>query len=336
MSLFISNIRFCPMPRCVPAKIVAKEFEKETKPLPCLFRAFRRKLAASGRANRGEALRRFTLASMVAFAAISGSAKAQSDLVKRGDYLVNGILTCGNCHSPKGPTGDIMEKAFSGGLSWDEPPFKVTAPNVTPDKETGVGNYTDAEIKEVMRKGIKRNGVPVAMIMPSGFYEIMTDRDLDAVIAYLHTIKPIKNTVPDPVYKMAQGHPIPPGGDKPFTDAMLSDKLEKGFYLVTIAHCMECHTPMGTRGRDFATKLGAGGFEFPGPWGVSVSRNITSSKENGIGGWTDDEIKRAIAEGVSRDGSKLKPPMGYRYYATLASDDLDAIVAYLRTVPAAP
>jgi hypothetical protein len=120
-----------------------------------------------------------------------------------------------------------------------------------------------------MRKGMKRNGVAVAMIMPSGFYEIMTDRDLDAVIAYLHTIKLIKNTVPDPVYKMAQGHPIPPGGDKPFTDAILSDKLKKGFYLVTIAHCMECHTPMGPRGREFETKLGTGGFEFPGPWGVS-------------------------------------------------------------------
>jgi hypothetical protein len=67
-----------------------------------------------------------------------------------------------------------------------------------------------------------------------------------------------------------------------------------------------------------------------------VSRNITSSKDKGIGGWTDDEIKLAIIEGVSRDGSKLKPPMGYRYYATLAPDDLDAIVTYLRTVPAAP
>ena len=62
----------------------------------------------------------------------------------------------------------------------------------------------------MLRKGIKRNGVPVAMVMPSGFYEIMTDHDLDAVIAYLRTIKPVKNTVPDPVYKMHQGHPIPP------------------------------------------------------------------------------------------------------------------------------
>ena len=274
----------------------------------------------------------FITALVIVFAATFGVANAQSDLVKRGDYLVNGILTCGNCHTPKGPTGDIMDKAFSGGLSWDEPPFKVTAPNITQDNETGIGNYTDAELKQVLRKGIKRNGVPVAMIMPSGFYEIMTDRDLDAVIAYLRTIKPIKNTVPDPIYKTAQGHPIPPGGEKPFTEGMLSDKVKKGFYLATIAHCMECHTPMGPRGRDFASKLGTGGFEFPGRWGVSVSRNITSSKDKGIGGWTDEEIKRAITQGVSRDGSKLKPPMGYHYYSTVSTDDLDAIVAYLRTV----
>jgi len=277
---------------------------------------------------------RFNTALVIVFAATFGVANAQSDLVKRGDYLVNGILTCGNCHTPKGPTGDIMDKAFSGGLSWDEPPFKVTAPNITQDNETGIGNYTDAELKQVLRKGIKRNGVPVAMIMPSGFYEIMTDRDLDAVIAYLRTIKPIKNTVPDPIYKTAQGHPIPPGGEKPFTEGMLSDKVKKGFYLATIAHCMECHTPMGPRGRDFASKLGTGGFEFPGPWGVSVSRNITSSKEKGIGGWTNEEIKRAITQGISRNGSKLKPPMGYHYYSTVSTDDLDAIVAYLRTVPA--
>jgi hypothetical protein len=66
---------------------------------------------------------------------------------------------------------------------------------------------------------------------------------------------------------------------------------------------------------------------------VSVSRNITSSKTKGIGDWTDDEIKRAITKGISKDGSKLKPPMGYQYYATVTLDDLDAIVAYLRTVP---
>ena len=274
------------------------------------------------------------LLALVFGAALIGTANAQSDLVKRGDYLVNGLLTCGNCHTPKGPTGDIMEKAFSGGLSWDEAPFKVTASNITQDKETGIGSWTDAQIKTALRKGVRPNGTPLAMIMPSDFYEIMTERDLNAVVAYLRTLKPIKNKVPDPIYKMQQMHHPFAGGEKPYTEAMMSDKLKKGFYLATIAHCMECHTPMGPRGREFASKLGTGGFEFPGPWGKSVSRNITSSKTKGIGSWTDAEIKRAITTGVSKDGSKLKPPMAFHSYAKMTADDVDAVVAYLRTVPA--
>ncbi len=270
----------------------------------------------------------------VALAAFGGLANAQSDLVKRGDYLVNGVLTCGNCHSPKGPIGDIAGKEFSGGLSWDEPPFKVTAPNITQDKETGIGNWTDAQIKTLMRTGVLPNGAHGAMIMPTGFYHIMTERDLDAVVAYLRTIKPINNKVADPIYKMPQVEHVIPGGEKPFTEADMNDKVKKGFYLVTIAHCMECHTPMEKGVRLWTTRLGAGGFDFPGPWGVSTSRNITQSKDKGLGNWTDAEIKRAITTGVSRDGSRLKPPMGFHYYATMTADDLDAIVAYLRTVPA--
>src|SRR6186997_1885809 len=149
---------------------------------------------------------RVGLFALAALVSLAGAASAQSSLVERGNYLVNTVLTCGNCHTPKGPTGDIADKAFSGGLSWDEPPFKVTAPNITSDKDTGIGKYTDEQIRTVLRKGIKPNGVPVAMIMPSGFYEIMTDRDMNAVVAYLKTLKPISNTVPDPVYKIPQGH----------------------------------------------------------------------------------------------------------------------------------
>ena len=269
----------------------------------------------------------------VALALLTATASAET-LVERGSYLVNTVLTCGNCHSPKGPPAATAGKDFSGFLEFDEPPFKVTAPNITPDKETGIGNYTDAQLKTVLRKGIKPDGVPVAMVMPSGFYEIMTERDMNAVVAYLRSLKPVRNKVPDPIYKMPQGHPVPPGAEKPYTEAMLADKVKKGFYLATIAHCMECHTPMGARGRDFDGRLGAGGFEFPGPWGVSVSRNITASKAKGLSNWSDAEIKRAITQGISKDGSKLKPPMGYEYYAKMTDADLDAVVAWLRTVPA--
>jgi mono/diheme cytochrome c family protein len=277
---------------------------------------------------------RFATICLAMVAASISVAQAQSDLVKRGDYLVNTIMTCGNCHTPKGPPAAVAGKDFSGGLSWDEPPFKVTAPNITQDKETGIGAWSDADIKKVLRNGIKPNGTPVAMIMPSGFYEIMTERDLDAVVVYLRTLKPVKNKVADPIYKIPQAHPILPGGEKPYTEAMFSDKVKHGFYLATIGHCMECHTPMGPRGREFATKLGTGGFEFPGPWGVSVARNITQSKTKGIGGWTDAEIKRAITTGVSKDGSKLKPPMGFGYYANMTDSDLNDVIAWLRTVPA--
>ena len=274
---------------------------------------------------------RFVTICFALSAALAGTASAQSDLVKRGDYLVNTIMTCGNCHTPKGPTGDIMDKAFSGGLSWDEPPFKVTAPNITQDKETGIGSWTDAQIKTLLRTGKRPNGVQIAEVMPTSFYDIITERDMNAIVAYLRTLKPIANTVPAPIYKIPLPHGHFPGSEKAYTEAMMSDPLKKGFYLATIGHCMECHTPMGPRGREFAAKLGTGGFEFPGPWGVSVSRNITPK---GIGSWTDAEIKRAITTGVSKDGSHLKPPMGFPYYAHMTDADLNAVIAYLRTVPA--
>ena len=127
-------------------------------------------------------------------------------------------------------------------------------------------------------------------------------------------------------------HAAPPLGIVPAVPE--SDTLRYGAYLVTIGHCMECHTPM-VRGRhDWAKDLGRGGFEFPGPWGVSVSRNITQSKSKGIGGWSDAEIKRAITTGVDKDGKHLKPPMGFSYYAQMSDLDIADIIAYLRTVPA--
>jgi mono/diheme cytochrome c family protein len=259
-----------------------------------------------------------------------GSANAQSSLVKRGDYLVNSIMTCGNCHTPKGPPAAVAGKDFSGGLSWDEPPFKVTAPNITQDKDTGIGAWSDAGIKTLLRTGKRPNGVQIAEVMPTAFYGIITDNDMDAIVAYLRTLTPVSNKVADPIYKMQIPHATFPGAEKPYTEAMLSDPVKRGFYLATIGHCMECHTPMGPHGREWADKLGAGGFKFPGPWGESVSRNITPKS---LGSWTDVEIKRAVTTGVSKDGSKLKPPMGFQYYVHVTDGDLDAVVAYLRTVP---
>src|SRR6266851_1155153 len=253
--------------------------------------------------------------------------------VERGRYLVDTVMTCHNCHTPMGPGGPQFDKALSGGLRFDEPPFDVTASNITTDKETGIGTWSEADIKKLLTTGMRPNGVPVAQIMPTDFYKVLTPGDLDAIAAYVHSLPPVKNQVPAPVYKIALPPMEVPNASKPMSEADLRDKVKRGFYLVTIAHCMECHTPMGAKGRDF-TRMGTGGFEFKGPWGVSVSRNITLHKDKGIGAWSDDEIKRAITQGARRDGTKLKPPMGYAYYAKMTAQDLDAIVAYLRTMPA--
>jgi mono/diheme cytochrome c family protein len=256
--------------------------------------------------------------------------------VERGKYLVNTIMTCANCHSPKGPPAAVAGKDFSGGLSWDEPPFKVTAPNITQDKDTGIGNWTDAQIKTMLLTGKNPNGIQEAEVMPTAFYPILVPSDLDSIVAYLRTLTPVKNKVADPIYKMALRHHAFPGAEKAYSQADLNDKLKRGFYLATIGHCMECHTPFKAGGgpRDFANSLGKGGAEFPGPWGVVKSRNITSSKTAGIGDWTDAEIKEAIVHGKRKDGSKLIGPMGFQYYVNMTDADLDAVIAYVRTVPA--
>jgi mono/diheme cytochrome c family protein len=263
---------------------------------------------------------------------IAGVAHAETP-IERGGYLVNTIMTCGNCHSPKGPPDVVAGKDFSGGLSWDVPPFKVTASNITQDKETGIGNWSEADIKKLLRTGVRPNGIAIASIMPTGFYGIITDSDMDAIAAYVRTIKPVNNKVPEPVYRMAAPPQVFPGAEQPYTPAMLDDKMKRGFYLATIGHCMECHTPAPKGRHDWANDIGRGGFEFPGPWGVSISRNITSSKSKGVGDWTDADIKRAITQGIDKDGNHLKPPMGFGYYAHMIDADLDAVVAWLRTVP---
>jgi mono/diheme cytochrome c family protein len=282
---------------------------------------------------RNKMIRHFAIG-LLALASGVGVAQAQSGAsVARGKYLVDTVMTCQNCHTPRGPNGLVLDKDMSGFLRFDESPFDVTAANSTSDKETGIGSWSIEDIKKLLITGVRPNGVPIANVMPTGFYRILTEDDLNAIAAYVHTLPPVSNKVPAPVYKMNLPQTVVPNAEKPFTKADLDDKVKRGFYLATIAHCMECHSPLGPKGRDF-TKMGGGGFEFKGPWGVVVSRNITSSKTKGLGAWTDAEIKRAIITGVSRDGSKLKGPMGFEFYAKMKPEDLDDLIAYIRTVPA--
>ena len=270
----------------------------------------------------------------LAFAAANGWAEAP---LERGKYLVEAILTCGNCHTPRGPGGtlDTTKRHAGGPQVWETAQYKVRPSNITPDKETGIGDWTAEQIKAAIRDGKRPSGEQLSPQMPYGFYKIFAPADLDAVVAYLLAQPAVARKVEPPVYKVKRMTvDIPPGAEKPLREAELTDPLKRGFYLVTIGHCMECHTPMADGHRDFKNSLATGGERFEGPWGVTVSRNITSHKERGIGAWSDDEVKRAITRGVRKDGTKLGPPMGYDWYATMKDADLGAIVSYLRTIPA--
>jgi mono/diheme cytochrome c family protein len=274
--------------------------------------------------------------------ALSGffdAAMADSAL-ERGDYLVNTILACGNCHTPRDANGAIVkDKALSGGRVFSTPAFVVTTSNITPDVETGIGSWTDAEIKRALVEGVRPDhhrlsGVPLAAIMPANFYKALLPEDLDAIIAYLRSVKPVRNEVIDPVYKAPVHRDPYPDAENGFNKSMLNEPVGRGAYLATIGHCMECHSSWSRGVSDFKGGLGRGGRSFgeAGLGGVTAA-NITSDHTTGIGEWTDQQIARAITQGVSRDGRVLKPPMAYSFYAGLKESDLADIIAYLRTVP---
>jgi mono/diheme cytochrome c family protein len=275
---------------------------------------------------------RFVVVALSMLVAVASAASAQSP-VERGKYLVNGLLTCGNCHTPRAKGGVYdLARQFSGGPQvFDEPSFTVRGANITPDKETGIGNWSAADLKKVLLEGVRPDGVQLAPIMPYGFYKVFMRSDIDAVVAYLRSVPAVSNKVQPPVYKAALHVDTPPGAERPMTPDDMRDPVKRGFYLATIAHCMECHTPQVNDRLDFA-HLGKGGRAFDGPWGKVLSRNISSHKAAGVGGWTDAEIKTAITKGVRRDGSKLKGPMAFELYATMTDADLTAVIAYLRTV----
>ena len=111
------------------------------------------------------------------------------------------------------------------------------------------------------------------------------------------------------------------------------DPVARGEYLVTAIGCVDCHSPIDETGIPLADKLYSGGRPFDlGPLGVVYTKNITQDKETGLCDWTDDEIKDAITIGVSKDGLHLFPVMPYLYFNNLADQDVDDIVAYLRTI----
>jgi mono/diheme cytochrome c family protein len=277
------------------------------------------------------------LIALCAAALVATGASAQDALLERGSYLVNAVMACDGCHTPRGPAGLDMNRRFSGGSQvWDEPEYLVRGSNITPDRETGIAGWTANDMKRLLTDGMRPSGVPVAHQMPYPFYKILTPRDLDAVAAYALSVPAVRNQVPAPVYRKPAHTGLIPGAEKPFSDETLKDPLKRGFYLGTIAHCMECHSRRPDGRADYVKWNGKGGYVFRTPKGSVTTKNITAHKTAGVGAWTDAELRRALTEGVDRTGKPFGAPMQRQaYFSKMTDQDLDAIIAWVRTIPPA-
>jgi mono/diheme cytochrome c family protein len=264
------------------------------------------------------------------------SASAETP-IERGRYLVTTIAACGNCHTPRDKAGKpIAGRELSGGFEFDDPGVgHIIGTNITPDKETGIGNWSEAEIVTALRDGKRPDGTLIRPPMPVPVYRQLSDGDAAAIAAYLKSVKPVSNKVGEAQYKI----PLPPSYGAPIThvaEPSRADKVAYGAYLSgPLGHCVLCHTPPGD-GKPFDMNLAyLGGRELPdlgSPGGVTISRNITAGSKSGVGDWTNAQIKRAITQGIRDDGTRMTRTMPFDWYKGIAPADLDAIVAFLRTL----
>jgi mono/diheme cytochrome c family protein len=272
------------------------------------------------------------LVSMCLAAGAALPASAQSPL-ERGRYLVEVVAACGNCHTPKGPEGDLPGKHLAGGFQLEAEFGTWITPNITADPETGIGRWTDQEVVRAIREGRARDGRTLGPPMPYDLYRRLADSDVNAMVAYLRTVAPVRQVAPRSQYRIplpaSYGPPVGPVPEPP-----RQDPVKYGEYLAgPVAHCVECHTPFLPEGRPDTTRLGAGGLAFQGPWGVSYAANLTPDPETGLGTWKDGEIIAALY-GARRAGGRVLPPMPTKHYAQgIAEGDLRAIIAYLRSLP---
>jgi mono/diheme cytochrome c family protein len=254
---------------------------------------------------------------------------AQAASVERGDYLVNSIMACGSCHTPFGPVGFDASKSLSGRLVDQSDAFTAIAPNITPGAR--VAGWSDAELAKAIREGLRPDGSLIGPPMPFELYSKISDEDLASIVAYLRTVPSVENDPGVSTYNI----PLPPAYGPPITSvAAVSGgvTVEYGEYLAgPLGHCMVCHTKFDEQSRpQFETMLGSGGNAFHGPWGTVVAANLTPV---GLAGYTDEHVITLITKGERPDGTTLTGPMAFPFYAKMKTDDLKAIVAYLRALP---
>lgn len=271
--------------------------------------------------------------------ATQAHAQADKELVARGQYIFAVAGGCA-CHTePKG-THNAGARAFPIPLG------TVYSTNLTSDKDTGLGGWTDQQIIDGIVKGLRKDGSRVLPVMPYGAYSGMAQDDLRALVAYLRSLKPVKKVTPDlkspPLARSLGTAAWLQAFGTFYTSPATAPKggIERGKYLTDhVAICGDCHTPRNSIGVPNKNLYMAGAGKNIGPLGQSIP-NITPDKETGIGDWKRDDIAELLLKGTKPDFDNVQglmeeviqgAPHGYK---DMRKEDALAIADYLRSIPA--
>ncbi len=259
---------------------------------------------------------------------------AIADIVKRGEYLAT-AADCMVCHSAQGGA------TFAGGLAFPLPFGTLYSTNITADKDTGIGNYSDQDFLNAVQRGIRKDGARLYPAMPYTSYTFMTDADVLAIKAYLFSLPAVqRKNRPDTLqfpFNQRWSMTFWSWAFNPDTrfapNTAKSAEWNRGAYIAeALAHCGDCHTP-----RNFAFALD-NGRKFSGAVTAGWrAYDITSDKGTGIGSWSDDEIFAYLTKGHSVGRGTASGPMGEAVDHSLSQmepADIRALVNYLRSIPA--
>ena len=255
-----------------------------------------------------------------------------ADVVKRGEYLAR-AADCFACHTVS------RDRLFAGGLALPLPFGTLYSTNITPDKDTGIGDYTDQDFLNAVQRGIRRDGARLYPAMPFPSYTLMTDADVLAIKAYLFSVPAVHaenlpNTLSFPFnqrWLMTFWSAFFNENARFRPNTAQSAEWNRGAYVAeALAHCGECHTP-----RNFALALDNRN-KFSGAVFGWYAFNITSDKESGIGAWSDDELRNYLSTGHASGRGTAAGPMGEavdQSLSVMAPADISALVTYVRSVP---
>jgi len=257
-------------------------------------------------------------------------ASTDSAVIARGRHLVFGPAHCINCHNPNNPDSLValeQEVPLSGGVAFKLPVGTLYSKNITPDKATGIGNFSDAEIARALRNGVHPDGTAVYDFMP---FHNMSDEDLRAVISYLRVQKPVHYVVPANELN-TMGHlvkaflvkPVGPSGPVP-TSITADTSAAYGRYMaLSVAECNGCHTQRDLSGA-FVGPPFAGGGNIDG----FITPNLTPDAGSRIAGWSQADFIARFRKGRLVPGS----PMPWPSFGQMSDSELKAIYNYLKTV----